>query len=88
MTVKDMTDDEKEAYKVDNGVLITDVKTMSKADDQNMSKGYVITQVDKKKIDSVDEFDEIIKSKKGKAILLKMVDREGTSRLVGLEIPE
>ncbi len=88
MTVKDMTDDEKEAYKVDNGVLITDVKTMSKADDQNMSKGYVITQVDKKKIDTVDEFDEIIKSKKGKAILLKMVDREGTSRLVGLEIPE
>lgn len=88
MTVKDMTDDEKEAYKVNNGVLITDVKTMSKADDQNMSKGWVITEVDKKKIDSVDEFDEIIKSKKGKAILLKMVDREGTSRLVGLEIPE
>ncbi len=88
MTVKDMTDDEKEAYKVDNGVLITDVKTMGKAFDQNMSKGYVITQVDKKKIDSVDEFDEIMKSKKGKAILLKIVDREGTSRLVGLEIPE
>ncbi len=87
MTVKDLTDDEKEAYKVNNGVLITDVKTMSKADDQNMSKGWVITEVDKKKIDSVDEFDEIIKSKKGKAILVKMVS-EGTSRLVGLEIPE
>jgi len=88
MTVKDMSDDEKESYKVDNGILITDVKTMSKAYDQNMSKGFVITQVDKKKIDSVDEFDEVMKSKKGKAILVKVVDRQGTSRLVGLEIPD
>ncbi len=88
MTVKDMTGEEKETYKVDNGILITDVKTMSKAYDQNMSKGYVITQIDKRKIDSVDDFDEIIKSRKGKAVLLKVVDRTGTSRLVGLEIPE
>jgi len=88
MTVKDMSDDEKESFKVDNGILITDVKTMSKAYDQNMSKGFVITQVDKKKIDSVDEFDEVMKSKKGKAILVKVVDRQGTSRLVGLEIPD
>ena len=88
LSIRNLSNDEKESYKVENGVMITDVKTLSKAYDQALGPNLVITQVDRKKIDSVDEFDSMLKSKKGDAILLKVVDDQGRSRLVGLEIPE
>jgi serine protease Do len=88
LSVRNLNDEEKDKYKVDQGVMITDVKTLSKAYDQALGPNLVITQVDRKKIDSVDDLDNIIKSKKGDAILLKVVDDQGRSRLVGLEIPE
>lgn len=88
MTVKDMSDNERKAYKVDNGVLISDVKTLGKAYDQKLMRGLVITQVDRKNIQSVDDFESIMKNKKGSAVLLKVVDSAGNSRFVGLEIPE
>ncbi|MCX6148887.1 MAG: Do family serine endopeptidase [Ignavibacteriales bacterium] len=88
LTVSDLSEADKETYKVENGILITDVQTLSRASDQALGQGLVIISVDKKKIDSVDEFDNIIKNKKGKAILLKVVDAKGTSRLVGLDLPK
>lgn len=87
LTVQNMNADELEQYKVDNGVMITDVKTLSSAYDQNLAPNLVITEVNGKKIDSVEDLNKIIKDKKGKAILLKVVDSSGLSRLVGLEIP-
>ena len=87
LTVENMNSDELQQYNVDNGILITDVKTLSNAYDQNLSPNLVITEVNGKKIDSVQEFDNIINEKKGKAVLLKVVDNKGVSRLVGLEIP-
>jgi serine protease Do len=87
LTVQNMSTDELEQYKVDNGVMITDVKTLSNAYDQNLAPNFVITEVNGKKIDSVEDLNKIINDKKGKAILLKVVDNSGHSRLVGLEIP-
>jgi S1-C subfamily serine protease len=46
----------------------------------------VITEADREPIKSVAQFEEIVDSKKGDAILIKVVDDEGTSRYVGLEI--
>ncbi len=88
LTVKNMTETEVNTYKVDNGILITDVKNFTPAYSQRLFRGLVITEVDRKKIDSVSDFQDVIDSKKGTAILLKVVDREGASRFVGLEIPE
>jgi serine protease Do len=68
--------------------MITDVKTLSNAYDQSLAPNLVITEVNGKKIDSVEDLNKIIQYKKGKAILLKVVDSSGISRLVGLEIPE
>lgn len=88
LTLRNLSDDEQKTYKVDHGILITDVKLLSRADNQEIRKGYVITQVDKKNIDDVSDFDKIVKGKKGSAVLLKLVDGSGTPFFRGLEIPE
>lgn len=88
LSVKNLSDKEKDGYKVDNGVLITNVESFSKAEDQRLSKGLVIIEADRKKVNDVKSLEKIIDGKKGKAILLKVQDKDGNSRFVGLEIPE
>lgn len=88
LTVKNLTSAEKTRYKVDSGILISDVKNFGKAFKQNIPQGTVITQVDRKGISSVSEFKSLINKKKGDAVLLKIVDQSGTTRFVGLEIPQ
>ena len=75
-------------YGTDHGIIITDVKRFSNADNQGLRPGYVITEVDNKEIDSVKDFEDIVDSKKGKAILLKVRVDKKNSFFVGLEIPE
>ncbi|MGE5363920.1 MAG: Do family serine endopeptidase [Bacteroidota bacterium] len=87
LTVKNLSDDEKKAFKQNQGVMITDVKALSKAYEQNLGKGLMITQADRKNVETVDDLEEILNSKKGSAVLLKLVDKEGTTRFVGIEIP-
>ena len=93
LTVKDMTDAELDKYNIENGIMITNVKRFSKAYDQQLGKGLAITMAivggsDQKQIDSVDGFADIIDSNVGGAILLRVVDGNGTSRFVGLDIPK
>ncbi|MEI7811768.1 MAG: Do family serine endopeptidase [Ignavibacteria bacterium] len=88
MTVKNLSDEEKEKFNVESGIYIADVKTLSRAYDQGLRSGLIITQADRKSISSVDDFDKIMKNKKGGAVLLKLVDGQGNARFVGLEIPE
>jgi len=88
MSLRNMNDNEKKQFKVENGVMISKVKSFGKAYNQRLFEGSVITSADRKEIDSVSEIDEIINNKKGKAVLLRIVDNEGRSRLVGLEIPK
>ena len=73
--------------KIKNGVLITDVKEFSKAYNQRVSEGNVIVSADHKEVNTVTELRSIIEKKKGQAILLKLVDKDGNSRLVGIDIP-
>jgi serine protease Do len=87
LTVRDLSDDINKKYKVDNGIYIKDVKRFSKAANQRLFPGLVIVEVDKKNIDSVEDFEDILKSKKGDAILLKVQDQDGNTSFVGLEIP-
>lgn len=88
LTVRNMTSEDKSLYKVDSGVLITDVESFSKAFDQNLGRGIVIVEADRKKVKNVNELKQIFNSKKGSAVLLKVQDREGNHRFVGIEIPE
>ncbi|MDQ7818483.1 MAG: trypsin-like peptidase domain-containing protein [Melioribacteraceae bacterium] len=88
MTVRNLSDDESKQFKVNNGVIISDVKNFGKAYNQRITRGLVITSADRKDISSVSDLQEIIESKKGQAVLLRIVDSQGTSRLVGVEIPK
>jgi serine protease Do len=88
LTVRDLKASEEKQLKVKNGVLIIKVKRFSKAENQRLFAGLVITEVDREKIESVSDFEDIINDKKGEAALLKVVDSEGTSRFVGLVVPE
>lgn len=88
LTVRNMTSKEKETYKTDNGIIITDVKSFSKADDQRLFRGLVILEADRRTIKNVDDLKQVIESKQGDAVLLKVQDAEGNTRFVGLEIPK
>ncbi len=86
-SVRNMSESELESYKADAGVLITKVEPYSKAFNQRLRATLVIVEADKNKISSVSELEDIINDKKGSAVLLKMVDKNGNSQFVGLEIP-
>ena len=88
MKVKTLTDDEKEEYKVDSGVLINDVKQFGKAYNQSLQPGLVIVSAARKAVNTASELQSIFDNNKGKAVLLKVVDDKGNSRLVGLDIPK
>lgn len=88
LSVKNLSSNEKEKLKVDNGIIITNVKPLSEAEQQRLFKGLIIVEADKKKIDSVKEFKKIINDKKGSALLLKVKDSKGNTIFVGLEIPK
>ncbi|HCY76016.1 MAG TPA: trypsin [Ignavibacteriales bacterium] len=88
LTVKNLSAKDKENLKVNNGVLITNVESFSKAEDQRLFSGLVIVEAEKKKVSDVNSFEKIIDSNKGKAVLLKVQDKDGNTRYVGLEIPE
>jgi len=88
LTVKNMSESDKEKLNVNDGVLITKVEDFSKAADQRLASGLVIVEADKKKVTDVNSFEKIVDGKKGKAVLLKVQDKDGNSRFIGLEIPE
>lgn len=87
LSVRNMSDDELSEFKTKNGVLISNVKPYSRAFNQRLGEGLVITDADRKEINSVSDLKNIIESKKGKAVLLKVIDKDGNSRLVGIDIP-
>lgn len=88
LTVKNMTNAEYDNYSVEHGVIVTSVKRFGKAEQQRIGRGVVITEVDKKTIDSVSDFEDALEAKRGKAVLMKVVYRDGATRLLGLDVPE
>ena len=87
-TVQNLSSKEKSDFKVDHGVIITEVKPFSKAEDRQLAKGFIILEADKKKINSVSDLRSIMKDKKGSAVLLKLQDGRGNNFFRGIEIPE
>jgi len=88
LSVRNLHDSEYDKYNVDYGVMITSVKPYTPAYEQRLSKGLVITKVNKKKIKTVSDLADILDSKKGGAVLMKVVLPNGNVNFVGLEIPK
>ena len=87
-SVSNLSSKEKSDFKVDHGVIITEVKAFSKAEDRQLAKGFIILEADKKKINSVGDLRNILKNKKGSAVLLKLQDGRGNNFFRGIEVPE
>ncbi len=88
LSVANLTARQKSDYKVDYGVMITEVKSFSKAEDRQLAKDLVILEADKKKIYSVGDLVKIFKDKKGSAVLLKLQTKDGNNFFRGIEIPD
>jgi serine protease Do len=88
LTVKNLSANDIKDFNINSGILITEVKSFSKAEDQRLFAGLVITEADKKDVNDVNDFSNILEEKRGSAILLKIVDNKGNTRFVGIEIPE
>ncbi len=88
LTVKNLTDKERTDFDVENGVIITDVRAFSRSEDQRLFTGLVIVEADKTPVKNVEDLSAMIKAKKGSALLIKVIDNQGNTRFIGLEIPE
>ncbi len=86
LTARNLTSEEKSDLKIDHGVVITDVKPLSEAEDQQLFKGAVIVQADKKPVNNVSDLKDIIKNKEGSAVLLKL-EYKGNSFFKGIQVP-
>ncbi|MCZ7613190.1 MAG: Do family serine endopeptidase [Ignavibacteriaceae bacterium] len=64
LTVKNLTNNDKTEFKLDNGILITNVKPFSKAEDQRLFAGLIITEANKEKVNNVNDFRRIVDEKK------------------------
>ncbi len=87
LTVQNLSSQDKSDYNIKHGVMITDVKSYSPAQDQGLGQGLVIVEADRKPVDNVSQLKKIIKGKEGSAVLLKVQDSKGNSRFVGIEVP-
>jgi serine protease Do len=88
LTVKNLSERDINDFNVKIGVLITEVKPFSKAEDQRLFAGLVIVEADKKELADVSDLTDAIDAKRGSALLLKVIDNQGNTRFVGLEIPK
>jgi serine protease Do len=89
LTVRDMTSDERQDTKVRSGVIVTDVKENSAADDAGLAPNDVIEEVGGKPAPDAGTFLRLLKDAKSRgkhAVLL--VRRGNNSQFVPLSLSE
>ncbi len=75
-------------YDEKNGVLVTGVTAGSEAQDRGLQQGDLITKVDNKAINSVDDLNNIVKAHKpGDALLFRVTTQSKTNEFLALAIP-
>ena len=89
LKVKNLSADVKQKAKVDNGVMIAEVKPGGEAFNSGLRSNYVIVEADRKKLSSVNDFKRVVENHKpGDAIMLRVKDQQGNARFVALQIPK
>ncbi|WP_109619799.1 Do family serine endopeptidase [Sediminitomix flava] len=82
VTVKALSDDEKEELNLENGVKITSIEK-GKLYDSRVQEGFVVTHIDKEPVSSADQFYRKL-SKKSGGVLLEGVYPNGEKGFYGL----
>ena len=90
LTVTDLDPDTARQLDMDTpeGVLITRVKVNSPAEDAGLSRGDVILEINRKPVNSVEEYRNSIQGGKPGDTLLFLIFRRGGSLFVPVEIPK
>ncbi len=90
ITVTNITPYVKEEYnlKIDNGVVITDIREGSIAYLSGLKKGDVIIEVNRKKVKDVTDFNEKIKKALKKKIILFLINRRGNQIYLSISVHE
>jgi serine protease Do len=86
-TIKNLTPDQKENLNIDYGVIVNDVKSLSEAYKQGLSKMDVILEINREKVKNSQDVKGIIrKAKQGDSILLRVRKSENVITYIALEI--
>jgi serine protease Do len=88
-TVRSLSSQEKSAFKVNAGVLVSDVKPFSEASKRAIQRGDVILEADRKDVNSPGELKKIIEGRKaGESVLLRVRRQaDGTAAFIAVQIP-
>ena len=88
MSVKPLSSEEKRKAKVENGVVVTDVKRYSEAYNRGVAEEDIILEADKEKLSTPKDLKSIVeKHKAGDALLLR-VKRGNNINFVAVQIPK
>lgn len=82
-TFRELTPDEKAKYKVAGGVMVDEV-TSGKWKDVGMKQAFVITKIDKKEIQNIEDFSNYLNTVRGEGILLEGVYPNGERAYYGI----
>jgi serine protease Do len=89
LTVRNIDAEIKKQYEVEQGVYVEEVKPFSEAAQRFVQPRDVILSVGDTPVNSVAQFQDIIKSKKpGDAVLLRVKRANKTTQFLALEIPK
>ncbi len=82
MTVRDLSNDEKQAAKVEHGVLVINVDREGSAAKAGIRAGDIILMLDKRKTATAEDYEDIAKSLKSGRSVAVLVRREGGSQFL------
>ncbi|MBZ0202545.1 MAG: Do family serine endopeptidase [Ignavibacteria bacterium] len=87
ISVQDVSSSVKEKLNISGGVVVTEVDKFSDSFLRGVQEGVVIVEANKKKINSTSDLNDALSGKKaGDSILLKVVDKSGTERIIAVKI--
>jgi serine protease Do len=89
LSVRPISTEEKKKFAVDHGVVVADVKPYSEAFNRGISTDMVITEADKKQVQSPGELKTVLeKHKAGDSVLLRVKSDKETSTFFAVQLPK
>lgn len=85
--VQDVPSATKDKYKISGGVVITSIDKYSDAFVRGLTEGFVIIEANKKKVNDANDLSDAISDKKsGDSVILKVIDKTGSERIVAVKV--
>jgi serine protease Do len=87
LSVQDAPSSLRDKLNITGGVVVTSVDKYSDSFLRGLTEGVVIVEANKKKVNNSDDLESAISDKKeGDSILLKVMDKSGTERIIAVKV--